>query len=447
MYGTISLAFLVTASSVLMGHYQSLRDNLDCDAMCVGSMTSVRSTLTLVGSTIIGRASDSKALDNTLGGARRAFLILGVLASAVELAIASQATSISMLWISMVPSALFQQNFNVLKALYGEYHGPSATAAERAGSAGKLGMAVGLAFMVGPLLSSVLFSTLPHAALFASVCLGLAMAFLILLPRPPTTAVVVADDEKDSMSPSSSSGTSKSVHNPTKSLSSSFLRRLVPDLVPAAQTPPAIFIMVCRICMALAFHIFQTIWALALRERFHFGPKDYGRYYAFIGFGFAMSQGFVAKALLENYGTTDKERTRLLLLCAILLGGGRLCAYQTDDIVVVYVLFWFIITALGVINTIFTADTTKIANPTELGGLFGVLGSVESLAGIAGPIFGGTLAKIHPVRGPLFAVVCLYGTVFIMVYRGYERVVCRSKLSTDGDSEVLDQSYDPKKDD
>jgi hypothetical protein len=341
----------------------------------------------------------------------------------------------------MVPSALFQQNFNVLKALFGEYHGPSASAAERAGSAGKLGMAVGLAFMVGPLLSAILLSTLPQAALFAVVCLSLAMIFLALLPRPPSVAVTF--DENDAKS----SGTTSTKSDSTTSLPSSFLSRLVPDLVPAARTPPAIFIMASRICMALSFHIFQTIWAVALRERFHFGPKEYGRYYAFIGFGFAMSQGLFAKELLEKFGATDQGRTRLLLLCAFLLGGGRLCAYLTNDIVVVYVLFWFIITALGVINTIFTADTSKIADPSELGGLFGVLGSVESLAGIVGPILGGTLAKIHPVRGPLFAVVALYGVVFFMVYWGYERVVCRTKFNTKGESRSPDQSYDPKKDD
>lgn len=421
LYGTISLALVIAASSVLMGHYQSLRDDLECDAMCVGGMTSARSALALVGSTIIGRSSDSKSLDEAFGGARRAFLVLGVVASAAELAIAGRATSISMLWWSMIPSALFQQNFNVLKALFGEYHGSSASAAERAGSAGKLGMAVGLAFMAGPLLSSVLLSTFQQAAIFASGCLCLAMVFIVLLPRP---AKVVTADESDAKTWSrGGAGTSTRTSAP-----SSLLSRLVPDLVPAARTPAAIFIMVSRVCMALAFHIFQTIWAVALRERFNFGPKDYGRYYGFIGFGFALSQGFIAKALLEKFGATERGRTRLLLLCALVLGGGRFAAYHTDSIVVVYVLFGFIITALGVINTIFTADTSKIANPSDLGGLFGVLGSVESLAGIIGPVAGGALAaKIHKVQGPLIAVLLLYGIVFFMVYWGYERVVGQGK--------------------
>merc|ERR1712232_595637 len=98
------------------------------------------------------------------------------------------------------------------------------------------------------------------------------------------------------------------------------------------------------------------------------------------------------------------------------------------SIVVVYAIFGLIVTALGVINTVFTAYTSKIAGADELGGLFGVLGSVESLAGIAGPILGGLLARmIHPIHGPLGAVLFLYGAVFLMTYFGYERIVCQGK--------------------
>jgi MFS family permease len=419
LYGTMSLALVVTAGSVVMGHYQSKRDAMGCDTMCVGSMTSARSTLTLLGSTIIGTSSDSKALDDRLGGTRRAFLILGVLASALELFVAVRANTISALWFSMIPSALFQQNFNVLKALFGEYHDSSATAAERAGKVGKLGMAVGLAFMAGPLLGSVFFTTYLQSAIFASLCLILSMVFILRLPRP-------IQDEKSSDQYTYYATVTDAQINKNAQKNPSFMSRLVPD-VPVARTPPAIFIMMSRICMALSFHIFNTIWQVALRERFQFGPQDYGRYYAFIGFGFALSQGYLAKILLKYCGMTDQGRTRLLLVCCCILGGGRFLAYQTDNIVMVYVLQGFIITALGVVNTIFTTDTSKIANPDQLGGLFGVLGSVESLAGIIGPILGGSLAKIHPIRGPLTAVMFLYSMVFCLVLLGYERVIGQAK--------------------
>jgi DHA1 family tetracycline resistance protein-like MFS transporter len=405
LYGTISLALLITAGTVTMGHFQSRRDSLGCDALCMGSMTSARSTLTLLGSTIIGRSSDSRALDK-FGGARRIFLGIGVLAIAIDITISSQSTAIQALWISMIPSALFQQNFNVMKALFGEYHDTTASAADRAGSVGQLGMAAGLAIMVGPLMSSTFLKTYDQAAIFGGLCLILATVFIWLLPQPQRTSQKDEDERK--------------LHDTPKT---STFGRLLPDLVPAARTPSAIFIMVARLCMGLAFHIFQTIWTVALRERFNFGPQDYGRYFGFIGFTFAVSQGFLAKFLLKKFGTTNRGRARLLLICALTLGGGRMLAFQTNSLAVVYALFAGIVTALGVINTIFTTDTSKIASPQELGGLFGVLASVESLAGIAGPMLGGALAKIHPVQGPLIAVLSLYGLVFSMVYWGYERIV------------------------
>jgi hypothetical protein len=216
--------------------------------MCVGTMTSARSTLTLVGLTIIGKASDSKSLDKKLGGTRWAFLVFGVVAAARLMIIATQADSISALWVSMIPSALFQQNFNVLKALFGEYHDTQETAAERAGKVGKLGMAAGLAFMVGPLLGSMLFETYQQAAIFALICLAAAL-----------------DDRANTAKPT----------DKTTKKALSFLERFVPD-VPAARTPLAIFIMVSRTCMALSFHSFQTIFQVALQERFNFGTKDYG---------------------------------------------------------------------------------------------------------------------------------------------------------------------------
>jgi DHA1 family tetracycline resistance protein-like MFS transporter len=405
LYGTISLALVVLANTITMAHYQSQRDKLGCDSMCVGSMTSARSTLTLLGSALIGRCSDSTSLDK-VGGARRIALLVGVLASAVGVVIAASANSIEALWISMIPAALLQQNFNILKALFGEYHESTATPSERAGSVGMLGMAAGLAFMIGPLAGSTIIQNYEQASACSIICLILAAVVICLLPAPPRHHL-----SRQSTPTFTNKGTTEKWF----------------DLVPAARTPAAIFLMAARTCMGLAFHIFQTIWTVALQTRFHFGPKEYGRYYAFIGLAFAISQGFVAKFLLKRFGKTVQGRTRLLMSCALVLGGGRLFVYQTTNLVLVYTLYGAIVMALGVVNTIFTADTSNIAQPQELGGLFGVLASVESFAGIAGPVLGGLLAKIDPVQAPLMAVVSLYGIIFAMVYCGYERIVAQPR--------------------
>jgi MFS family permease len=280
-------------------------------------------------------------------------------------------------------------------------------------------MAAGLAFMIGPLASSKLLTTYEQAATFAGACLLIAALLIALLPTLPDESTEKDENDNESESPTR-------IADPTK-----WWSKLIPDFVPAARTPPALFIMSARTCMVLAFHIFQTIWAVALKERFNFGPKEYGQYFGFIGFAYAISQGFLAKFLIQKFASTNMGRARLLLLCSLTLGGGRLFAYRTHNIVAVYVIFCGIITALGIVNTIFTADTSKIASPQELGGLFGVLSSVESLAGIVGPMIGGALSKIHPQHGPLMAVLALYAIVFTQVSWGYERYVGVHSVTSD----------------
>merc|ERR1711865_1161442 len=246
---------------------------------------------------------------------------------------------------------------------------------------------------------------------FAALCLLLAFGFVTKLPPPPRA--VATYSSSSSSPPASSSATKEDIllvvektgaGSPSVPVVPQYLQLLVPT---AVRTGPAIIIMCCRICMALAFHVFQTPWQTVLKERFEFGPDDYNRYFGFIGFTFALSQGYIAKIVLEKFGTSPSQRCRILLLGCTILGGGRLLVFQVRDrnnIHIVYAIFGAIILALGVVNMIFTADTSKIAKPEDLGGF---------------------LSKIRPVQGPLYTVVSLYGIVFFIVYRWYEQTISR----------------------
>ena len=434
MFGTVSLALVVVANSLLMGHKQSKMDQLGCDAMCVGSMTSVRSALTVVGSTVVGRCSDSTSLDH-IGGARKFFLIAGAMALACGIILSAAATSLTAMWISLIPGALLQHNFNIMKAIFGSYHDETATASERASSVGMLGMAAGLGFMIGPPAGSRLCQTYEQASLVALCFLVAAMAVIVfLLPNSP----VVDIPPKAKAESSPPSDYLKGNNGEIKKIS--WWSRWVPDLIPAARTPPVIFLMACRCCMASAFHIFNTLWMTTLKTRFSFGPKDYGTFFGYIGLVFALSQGFVAKWVLKKFaGSSGKKRMHLLLACCIVLGGGRMLMYQTYNLSGIYFIYGFIITALGVVNTIFNADTSQMASPRELGGLFGVLASVETVAGIAGPVIGGALTKVHPTIAPLTAVVFFYGLVFVLIYWGYESIIVSKEFSRERDPKSMEK--------
>ena len=426
LYGSLSLALLIAGFSLTMPHLQSRRDALQCDSLCYGSMTSARSALSLIGGFLISRLSDSDTsfFARTIGrgSGRKACLYIGTIASVVGLIVGGITFSIRGMWLSMIPGALFQQNFNVLKSLLADLHhasdrsksltrsASSGAAAARAGSVGKLGMSVGLAFMFGPIMGATLIKTFEQAVSFAIVLTVFSMVLVAKLPHATKSDVDSTGSVDDKVERSEGRGIL------------TFLD------VKAARTPSAIFLMAVRVCMALAFHIFMTIWTVSLKERFNFGPSDHGKFMSFIGLTYALSQGVIAKRIVKPLGPTG--RVRVIQLCCLALGFGRYIAFHTSSLAAVYVMFCFIITALGVLNTILTGDTATLASPEEVGGLYGVLESVESIAGMVGPVAGGTLALIDPIGAPLVAVVGLYLVVFLLVSCAYKRLILKGQATS-----------------
>ena len=106
------------------------------------NIKSTRSGLSLIGTILVGRLSDRFG--------RAILLYIGTLASIFSFCCNIYGNSVTALYISIVPSALLNQNFSVLKALFSDYSSDNnASESERAASIGFLGMAVGLSFMIG----------------------------------------------------------------------------------------------------------------------------------------------------------------------------------------------------------------------------------------------------------------------------------------------------------
>ena len=103
--GSLSVFIGFLAASMTFPFLQEQRDLLGCDALCYGSMQSARSGLTLLGSVLVGRLSD------TLG--RLPPLYLGLTSSLSGYLISLRFASVRGMWAALVPSALLNQNFNV----------------------------------------------------------------------------------------------------------------------------------------------------------------------------------------------------------------------------------------------------------------------------------------------------------------------------------------------
>ena len=304
--GSLMSFLAVSGAAVTFPFAQARRDALGCDALCVGGQTSLRSGLTLAGAALIGRASDRFG--------RVPMLWLGLAASCASLAINAATTTIAGMWVALVPAALLNQNFSVLKALFSDYTAEAGgTDADRAGAVGRLGMAVGLSFMAGPILATLLVADYERALLLSAALTAASGAALCRLPSPRAARP----------SAPGAAGAAGGLMD--------FVR------LPVLRTRGAQLLMAMRLLMALAFHMFMPVWQVrttrreraprfsrarasfergaraarvcftrapktararararaqvSLKTRFSFGPKDHAMFMGLIGLSYALSQG------------------------------------------------------------------------------------------------------------------------------------------------------------
>ena len=369
--------------TVINPYQQALRAELGCDALCIGTMTSASSALGLFGSPLVGALSDQMG--------RRLALAIGALASALGFTLVGLASSMPLLWLSVIPGSLLAHNFTIAKALVADLARPE----ERAGVMGKLGLAAGIGFMVGPAVNPFV-STRMQACMFATGINLLSLAAIAYLPEG--TAAAHADAKRQALKADES-------EKPAGGIASvmSTVWEAIKEVVVLAVAAPAAarVILFLRFGLSMGFHVFYTVTQVILKEKFKFAPNDYSNYFAFIGFTYAFSQ-LVSRAVINRFG---KNQTMLLIPCLLALGVGRYITSVTSSIFVLYGALAFTVFALGVVNTSISTTITRIASESNMGGLMGVLDTAEKLAGIVGPAIGGALYSYSPVAPVL--VVCL----------------------------------------
>ena len=108
--GSLMSFLAVSGAAVTFPFAQARRDALGCDALCVGGQTSPS-----------GSRSRARARRPRVRPFRAVpMLWLGLAASCASLAI-NAGRRRSRVWVALVPAALLNQNFSVLKALFSDY--------------------------------------------------------------------------------------------------------------------------------------------------------------------------------------------------------------------------------------------------------------------------------------------------------------------------------------
>jgi MFS family permease len=174
--------------TVLNPYQQALYTELNCDAICLGTMTSASSALGLFGSPLVGALSDHMG--------RKTALVIGGLACSVGFVLVGFASSLSLLWLSLIPASLLAHNFTIAKAIVADLAPPD----ERAGVLGKLGLAAGIGFMVGPAVNPFVHTRTQACVLATSINL-LSLIAIARLPSRDGSATVHAPSEQAALLP------------------------------------------------------------------------------------------------------------------------------------------------------------------------------------------------------------------------------------------------------
>lgn len=295
------------------------------------------------------------ALSDRFG--RRPVILFSLFGSGLDYLAMALAPTIGWLFVTRVVNGITGASFGVASAYIADVTRPE----ERHKAYGMIGAAFGIGFVLGPLLGGWLGSIDIHYPFYAAAVLTLAnwlYGFFVLpesLPRERRKAFSLASA------------------NPVG---------MIPML---AKYPVIMWLAGSLFLLNLAQFGLHATWAVYTEHRYGWSERMVGFSLFVVGIGAAIVQGGLARRLIPAFGL------RTSLLIGIALGCAAYAAYglATEG--------WMIFTIVaiasfgGIAQPAGQSIVSQTASPTEQGSVQGALQSLNSVAGIFGPILGSQL--------------------------------------------------------
>jgi len=348
----------------------------------------------LIGAPLLGRLSDRigrrPVLIISVIGTGIGFLLLGFadpighLLAGIFAPQAANAFVIGVLFFSRILDGLTGGNITVAQAYITDITDDQ----NRAKGLGMIGAAFGLGFIIGPAVGGALSQwgySLP-AFVAASVSFFNVLMILFLLPEslPPERR-------------SSASGQSRPPFN-------------LNALRQALNRPKVGPLLQVRFFFALAFAIFQTIFAL-YAQSIGLSSQTTGLLLAYVGILSVVTQAGLIGILTRRFSENTLMITGLWIMAGALLAW----AFATQ--------LWFLVVLIlpmavagGVSNTIIQSSTTKSVTRQEVGGILGITASLEAVTRVIAPIAGGYLLQNLGLWAPGIFSAILMGWTIILAY-------------------------------
>lgn len=284
---------------------------------------------------------------------RRPVLLMSLLGAGLDFILMALAPNLWILFLGRIIAGTTGAGITVASSYMADISDDS----NRAANFGMIGAAIGLGFIIGPVLGGVFGNMGPLVPFWVAAALNIlnfAFGFFVLpesLPKDKRRELKVSQ------------------MNPFMSL----IKVLKPS-------PVTGFILV-YFFMYLAGQVHPSIWTLYTQLKFNWTAFEVGLSLSFVGISIAFAQGYLTRIFIPKWG----ENKALLYALYINISGFALFAFATKGWMMYAIMAITCLSGLG--GPALQSLISREVPPQEQGELQGSLISLASITAIIGPLF------------------------------------------------------------
>ena len=351
----------------------------------IGILLASFSVMQLIFSPLLGRISDSRG--------RKPVLIFSILTSVGSFLLFTFANSYLFLLLSRIVAGLATEG-----AVAQAYIADITTKEERSTGIGKVGAAIGVGFILGPVIGGLLSPYGIRAPGLAALVLSiLNLIFVyIFLPEPDRRI---------------------------KSCIRSGFIESIRGIFYAVKEPLTGQVYIIYFIVTLAFASIPVIVPLLTIAYFGFTEVEMSFVFIFIGLIQVILQGFAIKHLVVKLG-----EEKLIILGPLLLAIGMVLTPILATILGFGLSTILVALGVGLTNTAIPGFISLMTPPERQGSTLGVTQSIGSVARIFGPIIGGYITEFSGVQSSFYASGILLVIPFILGCRLFQACTLKGLL-------------------
>ena len=371
LFNFIGLTLLITVQAFIVREYNTT-------AIAVSLLTVLYAISQFIAAPILGRISDRYG--------RRPVLLVCLFGSAIGYFIFGIGGALWILYISRIIDGFTGGNVSIATAIVTDI----SSVKERTKNLGLIGAAFGLGFIIGPIIGGVLSQISLAAPAYAAGIFALAatVAGLFILPEslPKEKRNSTKIKWKDL--------------NPLASIGKFITRSMLGILL-------IVFIIV-----NFTFNGFTITFPVFAINEFNIDPLNIGGLLFVSGIVISIVQGGLIGKLAQKFG--DKK---LLMSGILILAFGLVLFSLANSFWMLYPILGVISLGVGLITPTLNSQISKMVLPSEIGEVFGVSTSLNSLMTVLGPLAAGLLYDNIQPNAPYLAGTILLIIAFILIMR------------------------------